>query len=73
MYSGSGSVLGPLLFLLFVNDMSDKFSDATKVMFAANPSMVISAKNVEELKQKVVAIKNKFNNWYNCNNLILNV
>lgn len=41
-------------------------------MFADDTSMVASAKNVEEFKEKVDTVINKFSNWRNANNLIVN-
>ena len=68
-----GSVLGPLLFILFVNDMPEHVFGSTKIMFADDTSMVVSAGSPEELKQKVGSIVSDFGNWCNTNKLILNI
>ena len=43
-----GSVLGPLLFLFYINDIVDSASHSEFVIFADDTNMFVSAENKEE-------------------------
>ena len=47
-----GSVLGPVLFSIYINDF-DSCHDAYSVRFADDTSIIISSKDINELKYKV--------------------
>jgi hypothetical protein len=48
-----GSILGPMLFILYVNDLPHKLDQEDKpVMYADDTSVLITAKNEAELKNK---------------------
>jgi retron-type reverse transcriptase len=47
-----GSVLGPLLFLLYINDLPVNFHDARLVMFANDICVLISDSDARELQNK---------------------
>ena len=44
-----GSILGPLLFLIYVNDLYKASSTLTEVMFADDTNLFISNRNIEKL------------------------
>ena len=48
-----GSVLGPLLFLIYINDLSNVLVHSTPFFFADDTSIVTSGKNNEELEHKL--------------------
>lgn len=69
-----GSVLGPLVFLIFINDLSDYMSkDVSIISFADDTSMVVTARTPEELRAKVAQTIHEFDEWCHRNNLILNL
>jgi hypothetical protein len=68
-----GSALGPLLFLLYINDLPNYVSNSTIYMFADDTLITISAKNIDEATEKLNADLKKISDWMNYNKLVLNV
>lgn len=62
-----GSVLGPILFLLYVNDLPMSLGSVNSILFADDTTLL--SKNGEYLKQEGL---NLAKTWFNCNNLKLN-
>ena len=68
-----GSVLGPLLFLLYANDIqysSDKFN---RFLFAYDTNFLYADKNIESLETLVNCELRKVCNWLTANRLTLNI
>ena len=68
-----GSVLSPLLFILFVNDLDKHIHDTQIVMFADDTTMGISAKTEEDLELKANPTLQQFYDWCKSNRLIINI
>ena len=68
-----GSVLGPLLFLLYINDMPSVSKLLKFHLFADDTSIFFSDKNVRNLENTVNAELMKVSDWLNANKLTLNV
>jgi hypothetical protein len=66
-----GSVLGPLLFILYINDLSES-SNFDPVLYADDAALVISANNLKKLRQKINREANSFYSWLVDNKLTLN-
>jgi hypothetical protein len=69
-----GSILGPVLFILYVNDLPYKLGHEDKlVMYADDTSVLITAKNEAELKDKVKPLLASMMEWFSANGLALNM
>jgi hypothetical protein len=68
-----GSVLGPLLFLIHINDLSLTISKlANSLLFADDMSIIILNTNPEEFKNNINSVMTKIINWFQSNLLTLN-
>ena len=75
VYSGvtQGSVLGPLLFLLFINDVSNLTSDGCVLnMYADDVIIHTSAATSDDLQLKFQQCVNNIYHWYFRNKLTIN-
>ena len=68
-----GSILGPLLFLLFINDLPNASSLVDFILFADDSNVFVSHKNYEELFQLVNQELKKITDWFKSNKLSLNL
>ena len=68
-----GSVLGPLLFLIYINNLSQIISSVAKpILFANDTSIIISNTDLQEFKNNAASGMNETINWFQGNLLILN-
>jgi len=68
-----GSILGPLLFLLYINDLSTVTKLLTFIMFADDTNIFISGKNLNNLTYIVNTELGTISTWFSANLLSLNV
>ena len=68
-----GSVLGPLFFLIYVNDMVGACSDLELVLFADDTNAFAKASDPTELFQKVNKGLAELSKWFRCNKFTLNL
>ena len=68
-----GSILGPLLFLLYINDLSSVSEYCYSVLFADDTNVFISGENINVLCNKLNEELECIRKWLCCNKLSLNV
>ena len=64
------SVLGPILFLTYINDLSD-CSNLNSTLYADDSVLMLSHKNVNTLKSNMKMELSKLNIWLSSNQLSL--
>ena len=68
-----GSVLGPLLFLLYINDIYKTFLITTFFLFADDTNLLFAHKNITTLEKSVNLELTKLSDWLIVNKLTLNI
>ena len=68
-----GSILGPLLFLIYINDLSSIIDFATTRMYADDTNLTFTACNIPELQEQMSVDIQCLKNWLIANKLTLNV
>jgi len=67
-----GSVLGPLLFLLYINDLPLNIHGANVVMFVDDINMLITDSDIGILQGKINKVTTELECLFNKNNLVIN-
>ena len=65
--------MGPLLFLIYINDLPNSLQEAVPRMFADDTNLTLSAKTLSELKLALTPELNNLSCWLKANRLSLNV
>ena len=67
-----GSILGPILFLLYINDLPLNTSHAEVILFADDTNMIFESINKNDLQIKISDTSSKLEEWLVHNKLKLN-
>ena len=68
-----GSILGPKLFILYINDICKVSNIFKLVVFADDTNIFCSGNNIQKLLEVVTAELDKLKVWFNLNKLSLNL
>ena len=68
-----GSILGPILFILYINDLPKISPKMTCLLYADDTAIVVKEKSVELLQNTVNEIMPMLSKWFSANYLSLNV
>ena len=68
-----GSIFGPLLFLIYINDLPTVSKACLSILFADDSNVFISGKDVEVMCEKLNYDMENIRQWLCCNKLSLNV
>jgi len=68
-----GSVLGPLLFILYINDMPNFISHGQIVLYADDTALFYASKSVADINRALNADLCNIEKWLDANRLTLNV
>lgn len=67
-----GSILGPLLYIIYTNEVPSLTTHKT-ILFADDTSIIITEPNFPALENEVFHTLNTLNEWFEANNLRLNI
>ena len=67
-----GSILGPIFFICFINDMPQDFKNCKLVSYADDTQILVSAKNSQQIKSMLEYLIHEAQKWYKRNSLLNN-
>lgn len=68
-----GSILGPLLFLIYINDLPNALRFSFPIMYADDTNIFYSGKNLTEIENSLNNDLHTLSNWLSANKLSLNL
>ena len=68
-----GSILGPLLFLIYINDLPNALTSSFPIMYADDTNIFYSGKSLTEIENSLNSDLTTLSNWLSANKLSLNL
>ena len=68
-----GSILGPLLFVIYINDIPAVSSLAKFILYADDANIILTADSMNEIEEKLCELINVLLEWVDSNGLLLNL
>ena len=68
-----GSILGPVLFILYINDLPGISKLAKFIFFADDANIIITGNNFAEIQHQANELLQALDKWVKCNGLKLNI
>ena len=68
-----GSILGPILFLIYINDLADVCKNVFSIFFADDSNIFKNGKNLLDIQEVINAELKEISLWLNVNKLFMNV
>jgi hypothetical protein len=67
-----GSILGPVLFLLYINDLPLNITGSKIMLFADGTYMLVSEETINKHQYKINRVMTVLLTWFKLNNLVVN-
>ncbi len=68
-----GSILGPLLFLIYINDLATVSEKVFSILFADDTKIFLSGNNLKEMTETFNVELTKIHKWLEVNKLSINI
>ena len=68
-----GSILGPLLFVIYINDMPEISKFAKFILYADDANIIITGNTLNEIEEQLFSLINALLDWVDSNGLLLNL
>ena len=68
-----GSIMGPILFISFINDLPESLNNCKIVSYADDTQILVSAKKSKQIKKMLETLINNAQLWYSRNSLLNNI